>query len=87
MTVDERGITPPDLVGVMTRAKTPKGSSERRWRMGRAKAAVLPLPVFAQPIQSLPSGRGQLKHQVQPRQPKTSSLYNFSLPSRTGGMQ
>ena len=42
------------LVGVMTRAKMPYGSSESRCRMGRANAAVFPLPVFAQPMQSLP---------------------------------
>lgn len=45
------------LVGVMTRAKIPYGSSESRCRMGRANAAVFPLPVFAQPMQSLPTGR------------------------------
>lgn len=44
------------LVGVKTSANIPKGSSESFCRMGRANAAVLPLPVFAQPMQSFPGG-------------------------------
>ncbi len=43
------------LVGVSTNAKTPKGSLARCWRMGSAKAAVLPLPVCAVPMTSLPA--------------------------------
>lgn len=43
------------LVGVSTRAKTPKGSLASFWRIGRAKAAVLPLPVCAVPSTSLPA--------------------------------
>lgn len=45
----------PNLVGVRTRANTPWGSSASFWRIGNANAAVFPLPVFAQPMQSLPS--------------------------------
>ena len=44
------------LVGVKTSANIPKGSSDSFCRMGRANAAVLPLPVFAQPMQSFPGG-------------------------------
>ena len=43
------------LVGVRTSAKMPKGSLARCWRMGSANAAVLPLPVCAVPITSLPA--------------------------------
>jgi len=43
-----------NLVGVKTKAKTPKGSSANFCKIGKAKAAVLPLPVFALPITSLP---------------------------------
>ena len=43
------------LVGVMTRANIPYGSSHNVCNIGRAKAAVFPLPVFAQPMQSLPA--------------------------------
>lgn len=43
------------LVGVRTSAKTPKGSLASFCRMGRAKAAVLPLPVCAVPSTSLPA--------------------------------
>jgi hypothetical protein len=42
------------LVGVKINAKIPKGSSDSFCRIGRANAAVLPLPVLAQPIQSFP---------------------------------
>lgn len=41
-------------MGVITTAKIPNGSSDSAFRMGRAKAAVLPLPVGAQPITSSP---------------------------------
>mmetsp|Transcript_79926 Transcript_79926/g.117086 ORF Transcript_79926/g.117086 Transcript_79926/m.117086 type:complete len:279 (+) Transcript_79926:754-1590(+) len=41
-------------VGVSTSAKIPKGSLARSCRIGRAKAAVLPLPVSADAITSLP---------------------------------
>lgn len=42
------------LVGVKIRAKTPYGSSQRSCNIARAKTAVLPLPVLAQAMQSLP---------------------------------
>ena len=45
-------------MGVRTTAKIPYGSSQSFWRIGRANAAVFPLPVFAQPIQSLPAKIG-----------------------------
>jgi hypothetical protein len=35
-------------------AKIPYGSSESFWRIGNAKAIVLPEPVLALPTQSLP---------------------------------
>lgn len=38
----------------MTRPNIPYGSSASFWSIGRAKAAVLPLPVLAQPKQSFP---------------------------------
>ena len=43
------------LVGVSTSAKTPKGSAASFCRIGRAKAAVFPLPVCAVPSTSLPA--------------------------------
>lgn len=43
------------LVGVITNAKTPYGPSERQLRIGRAKAAVFPLPVWARPRTSSPA--------------------------------
>ena len=43
------------LVGVSTSAKTPKGSAASFCRIGRAKAAVFPLPVWAVPSTSLPA--------------------------------
>lgn len=43
-----------DLVGVRTRQKIPYGSSESFCSTGSTKAAVFPLPVLAQPIQSRP---------------------------------
>lgn len=39
----------------MTRPKNGCGLSRRAWRMGKAKAAVFPLPVSARPIKSRPS--------------------------------
>lgn len=50
------------LVGVKTNAKMPKGSSESFCRIGKANAAVLPLPVFAQPMQSFPKTDRQYTH-------------------------
>ena len=41
-------------VGVRTRAKMPYGSTASFCRIGRTKAIVLPDPVFALPMQSLP---------------------------------
>lgn len=41
-------------VGVRTRAKMPYGSTASFCRIGNAKAIVLPDPVFALPMQSLP---------------------------------
>ncbi len=42
-------------VGVRTRARIFAGScSPRTWRIGSANAAVLPVPVWAQAIRSLP---------------------------------
>jgi hypothetical protein len=43
------------LVGDRIRAKMPNGSSHKDCKIGSAKAAVFPLPVLAQPIQSLPA--------------------------------
>lgn len=43
-----------DLVGVRTRQKMPYGSSDSFCRTGSTNAAVFPLPVFAQPMQSRP---------------------------------
>ena len=43
------------LVGVSTRAKSRVGLSNKACRIGRAKAAVLPEPVSANPIMSLPT--------------------------------
>ena len=42
------------LAGVITSAKTPKGSSASLCSIGRANAAVLPLPVLAHPMQLRP---------------------------------
>lgn len=46
-----------DLVGVSTRQKMPYGSSESFCSTGNTNAAVFPLPVLAQPIQSRPVER------------------------------
>src|SRR5712692_6906575 len=48
------------LVGASTRARGPcaRGPCESRSRMGKRNAAVLPVPVAAQPITSLPSIAG-----------------------------
>lgn len=43
-----------DLVGVRTRQNIPYGSSDSFCSTGSTKAAVFPLPVLAQPIQSRP---------------------------------
>ena len=45
-------------VGVTTSAKTPKGCSASRCRIGRAKAAVFPLPVSSMPSTCRPSSTG-----------------------------
>lgn len=47
-----------NLAGESTRAKKGEGrrSASSAWRMGRAKAAVLPDPVWASPITSRPGG-------------------------------
>jgi hypothetical protein len=44
-------------VGVRITAKIPKGSSDNFWRMGKANAAVLPLPVLALPMTLRPTMR------------------------------
>lgn len=41
-------------VGVRTSAKMPVGSLAHFWRIGAAKATVLPEPVREPPMQSLP---------------------------------
>lgn len=41
-------------VGVSMSAKVPMGSAAHCWRMGTAKATVLPEPVREPPMQSLP---------------------------------
>ena len=46
-----------DLVGARTSAKMPYGSSHNFCSMGKANAAVFPLPVFAHPIQSRPESK------------------------------
>lgn len=43
-----------DLVGVRTKQKIPYGSSDSFCSTGSTNAAVFPLPVLAQPIQSRP---------------------------------
>ncbi len=43
-----------DLVGVSTKQKMPYGSSDSFCSTGSTNAAVFPLPVFAQPMQSWP---------------------------------
>jgi hypothetical protein len=50
-------------VGASTTQRAPlrgagRGSSSRRCRIGRAKAAVLPVPVWAMPKRSLPAMTG-----------------------------
>lgn len=55
------------LVGVKTSAKIPKGSLANDCRIGNAKAAVLPLPVFALAITSFPNElriRGDVEAQL-----------------------
>ena len=42
------------LVGVNTKAKIPYGSTDSLCKMGNANAIVLPEPVLALPMQSLP---------------------------------
>ncbi len=51
-------VCPHYLVGVSTSANRRVGVSSRAWRMGRAKAPVLPDPVSARPMMSLP-GQGK----------------------------
>ena len=75
------GIESLYLVGVMISANTPYGSLESCWRMGRANAAVFPLPVFAHPIQSLPMIIYKINTDA-----ASIKLFIFS-PSRIGGMQ
>lgn len=41
-------------VGAMTRQKNGCGSEESSWRIGKANAAVFPLPVFAIAMTSFP---------------------------------
>lgn len=50
------------LVGVRTRQKIPYGSSDNFWRIGRANAAVLPVPVFEHPMQPCPGKLNNLKY-------------------------
>lgn len=51
------------LVGVRTRQKMPYGSSDSFCKMGRTKAAVLPLPVLAHPRQSRPGHKAKQRRQ------------------------
>mmetsp|Transcript_16119 Transcript_16119/g.37252 ORF Transcript_16119/g.37252 Transcript_16119/m.37252 type:complete len:232 (-) Transcript_16119:148-843(-) len=49
------------LVGVSTRAYTPKGSLESDCRMGSANAAVFPLPVWAEAMMFRPLSAGPMQ--------------------------
>lgn len=66
-----------NLVGVRTRQKMPYGSSDNFCSTGRTNAAVFPLPVLAQPIQSRPG--------YKPRQTTRSSINLMCRPTAQVG--
>lgn len=64
-----------DLVGVSTKQKIPYGSSDSFCSTGSTNAAVFPLPVLAQPIQSRPVTNKQSINQINKKHIKHLSFF------------